>query len=140
MEKNHSGTNKPQEHKKNAIYHIEKSAVVTIIGIMILFSFSIFIILLMPRHVDPTWSQPSSRYQVQMYEMADPNFYISSAPTGDYNHQFVYHLKKNFTLLSFQETQVLRIIAPKDLEKYVTRLGDKPLKTDIQSFAITKPY
>ena len=37
MEKNHSGTNKPQEHKKNAIYHIEKSAVVTIIGIMILF-------------------------------------------------------------------------------------------------------
>ena len=93
----------------------------------------------MPRHVDPTWSQPSSRYQVQMYEMADPNFYISSAPTGDYNHQFVYHLKKNFTLLSFQETQVLRIIAPKDLEKYVTRLGDKPLKLTSKVLLLRSP-
>lgn len=124
--------------KKNIFYNIEKSALISIIGIIFLFSFSIAIILIMPRHVDPTWSQPSSRYQVQMYEMADPNFYISSAPTGDYNHQFVYHLKKDFTLLSFQETDVLRIIAAPELEKYVTRLGDPLLKLTSQLLLLRK--
>jgi cytochrome c oxidase cbb3-type subunit II len=113
---------------KSFFYNIEKSAVISIIGVIFLFSFSVFIVLIMPRHVDPTWAQPSSRYQVQMYEIADPNFYISSARTGDYNHQYVYHLKRDFTLLSFQETDVLKIIASPELEKYVTRLGDKTLK------------
>lgn len=121
-------SDKDEEKTHTLPHRIEKSAILSIIGIVLLFSFSVIIVLIMPRHVDPTWSQPSSRYQVQMYEIADPNFYISSSPTGDYNHQFVYHLKRDFTLLSFQETYTLRIHAPPELEKYVTRLGDETLK------------
>lgn len=127
------------EDKKGHFYNIEKSAIISIIGIIFLFSFSIAIILIMPRHVDPTWSQPSSSYQVQMYEIADPNFYISSAPTGDYNHQYVYHLKRDFSLLSFQETEVLRIIASPELEKYVTRFGDIPLKITSKLLLLRTP-
>lgn len=126
--------------KKNKLHKFEISAVISIIGIIFLFSFSVIIILIMPRHVDPTWSQPSSRYQVQMYEIADPNFYISSSPTGDYNHQFVYHIKRNFTLLSFQETEVLRIIAPTELEKYITHLGSPiPLKLTSKLLLLRTP-
>lgn len=131
--------NKPENEKKNPVYNIEKSALISIIGIIFLFSFSVAIVLIMPRHVDPTWSQPSSRYQVQMYEWADPHFYISSAPTGDYNHQYVYHLKKDFTLLSFQESEVLRLIAPPHLESYITRLGDPLLKLTSRLILLRKP-
>lgn len=116
------------DNHNNFFYNLEKSAIISIIGVIFLFSFSVGVILIMPRHIDPTWSQPSSRYQVQMYEIADPNFYISGSKTGDYNHQYVYHLKKDFSLLSFQETETLRIIAPKELESYVTRIGEKTLK------------
>ncbi len=130
---------KHDEGKKNVFYNIEKSALVSVIGIIFLFSFSVALILIMPRYVDPTWSQPSSRYQVQMYEIADPNLYISSAPTGDYNHQYVYHLKRHFSLLSFQETETLRIIAPKELEKYVTHLNDKTLKLTSKLLLLRTP-
>lgn len=125
--------------KKNLFYNIEKSALISFIGIIFLFSFSVAIILIMPRHVDPTWSQPSSRYQVQMHEIADPHFYISSSPTGDYNHQYVYHLKRGFSLLSFQETDVLKILAPKELEKYITHLGEKTLKLTSELLMLRKP-
>ena len=127
-------------HKDNAFYKIEKSALISIIGIIFLFSFSVAIVLIMPRHVDPTWSQPSSRYQVQMYEIADPHFYISSSPTGDYNHQYVYHLKNNFSLLSFQESETLRIITKPDLEKYVTRLGEPILKLTSKLMLLRAPF
>lgn len=133
---NESQTDK---HRKNLFYNVEKSALFSIIGIIFLFSFSVMIVLIMPRHVDPTWSQPSSSYQVQMYEIADPNFYISSSPTGDYNHQYVYHLKKNFTLLSFQETSNLRLIASKELEKYITRLEDKTIKLTSKLLLLSTP-
>jgi cytochrome c oxidase cbb3-type subunit II len=127
------------EHKKSLFYDIEKSALISLIGIIFLFSFSVAIVLILPRHVDPTWSQPSSRYQVQMYEIADPNFYISSSPTGDYNHQFVYHLKRDFTLLSFQETDVLRIFAPSELKPYITAVGDPVLKLTSKLLLLRKP-
>lgn len=130
---------KNDEDKKNVFYKVEKSAIFSIIGIIVLFSFSVMIVLIMPRHVDPTWSQPSSRYQVQMHEIADPNFYISSSPTGDYNHQYVYHLKRDFSLLSFQETEILRIIAPAELEKFVTHIGDKTLKLTSKLLLLRSP-
>lgn len=112
----------------NYFYQIEKSALITIIWVIILFSFAVVITLLMPRHIDPTWTQPTSPYQVQMYEVADPNFYISSAPIGNYNLQHVYHLKGDFTLLGIFETDLLRIIAPPDLQKYINQAGDPKVK------------
>lgn len=130
---------KENEGKKNPFYNIEKSALISILGIIFLFSFSVAIVLIMPRHVDPTWSQPSSRYQVQMYEISDPNFYISSAPTGDYNHQYVYHLKRDFSLLSFKETETLRIIAPPELEKYITHKDESHLKLTSKLLLLRAP-
>lgn len=135
----HRTENNDKQDKKFSFHNIEKSALFSIIGIIFLFSFSVIIILIMPRHVDPTWSQPSSRYQVQMYEIADPNFYVSSSPTGDYNHQYVYHLKRHFTLLSFKETDVLKIIASPDLEKYVTRIDDPVLKLTSKLLLLERP-
>jgi len=114
--------------KGNFFYNIEKSAVVSIIGIILLFSASIAVVLIAPVFVDPTWTTPTSQYQVQMYEISDPNLYISSTATRGTDLQFVYHLKKDYTLLAFEESETVRILAPKELEKYVTRFQDPVLK------------
>lgn len=128
------------EKKENYFYHIEKSAIITLISIIILFSFSVGIILIAPRHVDPTWTQPASIYQVQMYEVSDPHFYISSAPMrGTSNPQSVYHLISDFTLLAFQESPFRRIIAPSDLEKYITKHGDSKLKLTSRLLLLRPP-
>ncbi len=116
------------EAPKNAFYNIEKSAIVTFIGIVLLFSGAVGITLIAPSYVDPTWTSPTSPYQVQMYEVSDPNLYISSTETGSANLQFVYHLKKNYTLLSFQESDSVKILAPKELEQFVTKSHERPLK------------
>ncbi|CDZ79843.1 cbb3-type cytochrome c oxidase subunit II [Candidatus Rubidus massiliensis] len=126
--------------EKNSFYKIEKSALITIIGIIFLFSFSIAIVLLAPRHIDPTWTMPTSAYQVQMYEISDPNIYISSSPIGRYNLQFIQHLKRNFTLLAFHENSLIRIIAPKELERYVTKLEDKELKLTSRLLMLKTPH
>lgn len=107
--------------KRMASYKIEKSAILTIIGIILLFSTAIFVTLIAPRHVDSSWTTPSSQYQVQMYTVADPNFYISSASTKGQNLEFVYHLKNDYTLLSFNESDLFRIVAPSDLTSYITK-------------------
>lgn len=125
--------------KGSVFYNIEKSAIITFIGIVILFSFSVAIILIAPRHIDPTWTQPTSDYQVQMYEVADPNLYISSTPLRDNNLQYVYHVKAGFTLLAFNEGLHLRIVAPSDLEKYITRVSDPELKLTSRLLMLREP-
>lgn len=120
-------------------YNIEKSAVVTFIGIVFLFSFSIAIILIAPRHVDPTWTQPTSPYQVQMYEVSDPHLYISSSPLKDNNLQFVYHLKSGYTLLAFNEGPLVRIVAPPELEKYITHHNEKTMKLTSRLLLLREP-
>lgn len=123
----------------NFFHKIELSAVWTIIGVIFLFSFSILIVLIAPGYVDSTWTSPSSPYQVQMYEVADPNYYMSSVSTGGRELQYVHHLKQDFTLLSFKEVGNLKIIAPPELEKYVTRQGEQELKLTSRLLLLREP-
>lgn len=126
-------------HHHGFFHNLDKSAVITIIGIILLFSMSIAVVLIAPRYVDPTWTSPSSSYQVQMYEVADPNLYISSSVSGSSTLQFVYHLKNNYTLLVFHETDITRIVAPPELEKYVTKHDDKELKLTSRLLLLREP-
>ncbi len=113
---------------KRWFHKIERSAFWTTLGVIVLFSFSIFVTLLAPSHIDPSWKHPSCEYQAQMYENMDPHFYISTKNPGGWGPQFVYHLKEGRSLHAFQETETMRILAPKELESYVTHLGDTRLK------------
>lgn len=111
---------------ENLIHRFDKSAVITVVGILLLFSMSIVVVLLAPRYIDPSWTQASSHYQVQMYEVSDPNLYISSGRRGDL--QYVRHLRNGFSLLSFKESENERIVAPDALKRYITGLGENHLK------------
>jgi cytochrome c oxidase cbb3-type subunit 2 len=110
------------------MHHLDLSAVLTVLGVILLFSGAVSVTLIAPNYIDSTWTSPSSEYQVQMYEISDPNFYISSLGSGGQQLQFVHHLKNGFSLLSFQETNEVKIKAPKDLEQYVTKKEEKTLK------------
>lgn len=112
----------------NFIHDLDLSAILTVIGIILLFSTAIMVVLIAPRYVDPSWTSPTSPYQVQMYEVSDPNFYISNTATGQYDLQFVHHLKNEKSLMAFQESDQVRIQAPQELEKYITRSGEEGLK------------
>lgn len=116
------------DHKENLVHKINKSALITVLGVVLLFSSAVGVTLLAPRYIDPSWTQPSNPYQVQMYEVVDPNLYISSSSKDTSPKQTLYHLKQNYTLLAFQETETQHIIAPPELEKYITRQDEKPLK------------
>lgn len=124
---------------KEFLHKIDTSAILTIIGVILLFSGAVIVTLIAPSYVDPTWTQPTSSYQVQMYEISDPNFYIGSTLTGSSELQSVYHLKEDFTLLSFQESDAIRIIAPKELEKYVTHFNELPLKLTSHLLMVRRP-
>lgn len=128
-----------EEKKHNFFYNIEKSLLVTLIGILLLFSGSIIVTLIAPSYIDPTWTQPSSLYQALMYEVSDPNIYISRASAGSPALQYVYHIKDGYTLLSFQETETVKIIAPPELEKYITKVGDPTLKLTSKLLLVRKP-
>lgn len=117
-----------EKNSHNSFYNIEKSAVITIIGIMLLFSGAVGVTLIAPSLIDPTWTQPTSEYQVQAYEVADPHLYISGSQPGGGDLQFVYHLKEGFTLLSFQESSAVKILAPPELQHFVTAMDESPLK------------
>jgi cytochrome c oxidase cbb3-type subunit II len=108
--------------------NLDLSALFTVIAIIVLFSFSVIVILIAPSYVDPTWTNPASSYQVQMYEISDPNYYLGSEYKGSSELQALYHLKEGFTLLGFQETDYQRIVAPKSLQDYVTKYGDPKLR------------
>lgn len=133
----------PEPHPKKPhggfFHNLDMSAILTVVGIILLFSTAIIVTLLAPRYVDPTWTTPSSSYQVQMYEVSDPNLYISSSTTGGTTLQFLYHLKENYTLLSFHENEAVRIVAPPELEKYITRHGETPLKLTSTLLLLRKP-
>lgn len=118
---------------------VELSAVLTIIGIALLFSSAVIVTLIAPGYFDSTWVQPTSPYQVQMYEVADPNLYISSLSSESSELQAVYHLKEDYTLLAFQEAETVRIIAPPELEKYITRYRDPMLKLTSKLMMLRKP-
>ncbi|HRD56261.1 MAG TPA: cbb3-type cytochrome c oxidase subunit II [Parachlamydiaceae bacterium] len=120
-------------------YSIEKSALATFFGIVALFSTAILVVLIAPRHIDPTWTEPTSSYQVQMYEIADPNIYIGSPKGSKYDLQFVYHLKDQLSLLAFQESEFIKIIAEENLERYITRLNDPILKLSSRLLLLKKP-
>lgn len=126
-------------HDHGFFHHLDMSAVLTVIGIVLLFSTAIGVTLLAPRFVDPTWTTPSSSYQVQMYEVSDPNFYISSEASGSNTLQAVYHLKADYTLLAFHESDTVRIVAPKNLEKFITRNGEITLKLTSELLLLRKP-
>lgn len=132
----------PHEQKASIstfIHHLDRSAILTIIGVIFLFSFSVIVVLIAPRHVDSTWISPSSPYQVQMYEIADPNYYMSSASSGGSELQYVHHLKEGLTLLSFRELGNLRMIAPPELEKYITRVDEEELKLTSRLLLLRDP-
>ena len=112
----------------NFLHKIELSALLSIIGIVFLFSFSVIVVLIAPSYVDKTWTQPTSAYQVQIYEIADPNVFISGSMRPSQQVQTVNRLQAGFSLLAFQESESLKIQAPAELEKYVTRAKDPTLK------------
>lgn len=114
--------------KNNFIHKIDKSALVTLIGIIFLFSFSIIITLIAPRYIDPSWTEASSSYQTQMYEISDPHVYISSSTKKGPELQIAYHLRQGFSLLAFQESQTVKIESSDELKKYITKSGETPLK------------
>jgi cytochrome c oxidase cbb3-type subunit 2 len=96
--------------------------------VILLFSTAVIVTLIAPRYVDSTWTDPASPYQTQMYEVEDPNLYLSSAATRGKELQYVRHLKQNFTLIAFKESENLKIVAPPELEKFITRTGEPELK------------
>ncbi len=129
----------PDKHHKGFFHNLDLSAVLTLLGIIILFSTAIVVTLLAPRYVDPTWTAPSSAYQVQMYEVADPNFYISSATAGNPTLQFVYHLKNHYSLLLFHENEALRIVAPPELTQFITKYDEPTMKLTSNLMLLRKP-
>jgi cytochrome c oxidase cbb3-type subunit 2 len=114
-------------HSDHPPSRVELSAVLTVIGVIALFATAITTVLLAPRYIDPSWVQPTSHFQVQMYEIADPNFYISRSSFGSSTLDYVHHLHAGRSLLVFQESESVRLIAAPELEKYITRLGEKPV-------------
>lgn len=121
------------------LHNLDRSAILTIIGVVVLFSTSILVTLIAPRYVDSTWTTPSSPFQVQMYEIEDPNLYLSSAATEGKEIEYVHHLKQNFTLLAFKEDENLRIFAPKELEDFVTRKEEPLLKLTSRLLFLREP-
>lgn len=132
---------KPQIKKPHTelVHKLDRSAILMVIGIVILFSSAILVTLIAPHYVDSTWTSPSSEYQVQMYEVEDPYVYISSALSSGSSLQYVHHLKQDFTLIAFQESEILRLIASPELEKYITRYQDPSLKLTSRLLLLRNP-
>jgi cytochrome c oxidase cbb3-type subunit 2 len=120
---------------------LDRSAIWMVIGIILLFSTAIAVVLIAPNFVDDAWVAPSSPYQVQMYEVEDPNIYISSgSPSGSGGElQHVRHLKQDFTLSAFKESETERIVAAQDLEPYITHYQDPTLKLTSRLLLLRAP-
>ncbi len=117
----------------------EASLLWVFLGVVFLYSTAIVVTLSAPRFIDPSWKTPTSYYQVQMYEVSDPNLYISSESAGIKKLEYVHHLKSGETLLAFQETESVKIVAPKELEEYVTAVEAKPLVLTSKLLLLRKP-
>lgn len=127
------------ENKPSFFHQLDKSAVFTVLGIILLFSMSVIVILIAPSYVDPTWTEPTSSYQVQMYEISDPNVYIGTTHRGSADLQSLYHIKEGFTLLAFQESETVRIVSSPELTKYVTKVSDPTIKLTSKLLMLRKP-
>lgn len=135
---------KPEEQKgsqphSHFVYKLDRSSAMVVIGIIMLFATAVIVTLVAPRYVDSTWTSPSSPYQVQMYEVVDPHFYISSVSTGGSNLQYVHHLKQGYTLLAFKESDYLHLLAAPELEKYITHQEDPQLKLTSRLLMLREP-
>jgi cytochrome c oxidase cbb3-type subunit 2 len=124
---------------KNFMYKIEWSAIITVLGVILLFSTAIGVTLIAPGYIDPSWVSPSSSYQKQMYEISDPNVYISS--TGSYGGhvEYVQHLIKGFTLIAIEESDTIRIVAPENLKKYINKKGAEKLNLTTNLLLLRRP-
>lgn len=127
------------EHDEGFVSRLDRSAVLTVIGIILLFSSAVGVTLVAPQIIEKQWTTPTSDYQVQMYEVADPHFYISNRGYEDRSLMMVYHLIRGYSLLAFNETRTVRIVAPAELEQYVTRLGDEQTKLTSHLMLLRKP-
>jgi cytochrome c oxidase cbb3-type subunit 2 len=136
---NEERPSKPDVHKPSLMHKMDRSALWTVIGIILLFSTAVIVTLVVPLYVDSSWRQPTTPYQVQMYEIEDPYVYISSAATYGISLQYVHHLKQDFTLLAFKEDSNIRIMAPTDLEQFVTRYEDSKLKLTSRLLLLRSP-
>lgn len=116
------------EDSNKKIPKVETSALAAIIGVIVLFSGAVIVTLIAPNFTESTWLEPTTPYQVQMYEISDPNIYISSTTPITYDLQHVYHVKQDFTLFAFHESENFKIVAPPELEHYITPLGEAKLK------------
>ncbi|MBA3721807.1 MAG: cbb3-type cytochrome c oxidase subunit II [Parachlamydiaceae bacterium] len=123
------------------MHKVDKSALLTVIGVVLLFATSVSVVLIAPLYVDDTWVSPSSPYQVQMYEVEDPHIYISgSSPSGlGVNLQYIQHIRQDYTLLAFQESESLRIITSPELEKYISRYKEPNLKLTSRLLFLRNP-
>lgn len=112
-----------------AWYHrIEASGIATIIGIIVLFSSAVAAVLIAPSFIEHSWIEPTSPFQVQMYTESDPYFYIGRSSVGVDSLEYVHHVQAGRTLLAFQESEQVKIQAPPELRRYITRTGEHPLK------------
>jgi cytochrome c oxidase cbb3-type subunit 2 len=125
--------------QKSRTPRVEKSAIFMMVGIFLLFLSSILATVLAPNMLDPSWIQASSHFQVQMYEVSDPNTYIARAVPGTPALDYVQHLKDGYSLLAFQDSETTRIMAPAELEQYITRLGDQELKLTSRLLLLRRP-
>lgn len=129
----------PPAVHQNFIHKLDGSALLTFIGVILLFSTAVIVTLIAPRYVDSTWTSPSSPYQTQMYDVEDPNFYLSSAATRGKELQYVHHLKQDYTLLAFKEFENLRFVASPELEQFITPLHEKELKLTSRLLMLREP-
>lgn len=128
-----------QQPHTHFVHKLDRSAIMMIAGIILLFSTSIIVVLVAPRFIDLTWTSPSSSYQVQMYEVEDPNYYMSSTSTKGHELQYVHHLKQDFTLLAFKEFENLRLVTSQELEKYITHYQEPELKLTSRLLMLRDP-
>ena len=110
------------------MHNVELSGILTVIGIVLLFSSAVIVTMIAPAFVDSSWTQPTSPYQMQMYEVADPHIYFSSLRSDSTELQAVYHLEKGVTLQAFQESETTRFVSSPKLEKYITHYQAPILK------------
>jgi len=118
---------------------LDKSAVFTVIGILLLFSTAVIVTLAVPALIDPSWTEPSSEYQVQMFEVADPNTYISIAVRGKTQLEVVNHLRRGYTLQAFAETETVRMVSKPELERYITRYRNGSLRLTSDVLVLREP-
>lgn len=116
------------EKRPSFFNRLDKSAILTVIGVILLFSGAIAITLIAPQYVDESWTTPSSNYQVQMYALSDPNVFISTTRSGGDDILLVYRLEEGTTLASFRESEMVRIMARGELAHYITHFGEELLK------------